>query len=149
MQLFDEVGELVHTMAPDDLGDVHMRSHRRGLKVWFGPNAPVKEHYEAQLIPRRHVDGKDGVALEIGFHSEHKDAAANDAIIDRLVARKKHWQRELGPEAEPGSFLGNDSWRRISDVWLEPDLDDRELGFEIASRLVDYLTTLEPIRQST
>ncbi len=148
MQLFDEVGELVRTMAPDELGDVQMRSHRRGLKVWFGPTSPIKEHYEAQLIPRRHVDRTDGLALEIGFHAEHKDETENDAVIGVLLAAKKRWQRELGAEAESGAFLGNDGWRRISDIWLEPDLDDPELGFEIASRLVDYLTTLEPIRQS-
>lgn len=147
MLLFDEVGELVHSMAPDGLGELHMRAHRRGLKVWFGPATPIKEHYEAQVIHRRHVDGSDGVALEIGFHSEHKDAAVNDAVLDSLVAERPSWRRELGDEAESGPFLGNDTWRRISDVWLDPEMDDPELAFEIAGRLVDYVTQLEPIRQ--
>ncbi len=149
MLLFEEVAELVHSMAPDGLGDIHMRTHRRGIKVWFGPKTPIKEHYEAQLIPRRHVDGADGAALEIGFHAEHKDAAANDAVLDVLVAENGTWRRELGDETESGVFLGNDSWRRISDVWLDPEMGDPELGFEIASRLVDYLILLEPIRQAT
>ena len=149
MMLFDEVGELVHTMAPNDLGTIHMRSHRRGIKVWFGPKNPIKEHYEAQFIPRRNVDGADGLALEIGFHAEHKDEATNAAILDVFDAAKTSWRRELGEETESGTFLGNDTWRRVSDVWLEPEVDDPELGFEIASRLVDYLMVLEPIRQAT
>ena len=148
MLLFDEVAELIHTMSPEGLGEIHMRSHRRGVKVWFGPKTPIKEHYEAQFMPRRHVDGADGLALEIGFHAEHKDEASNDAVLAVLDAAKTSWRRELGRETESGAFLGNDTWRRISDVWLEPDVDDPELGFEIASRLVDYLTVLEPIRQA-
>jgi len=148
MALFDHVGELVHTMAPTGLGDVHMRSHRRGLKVWFGPTTPIKEHYEAQMIPRRHVDGADGAALEIGFHAEHKAVAANEAVLDALVAERRSWKRELGDETEFGCFLGNDTWRRISDVWLDPAMDDPDLAFEIASRLVDYLLVIEPIRQA-
>lgn len=148
MSLFDEVGELVHTMAPTELGDVHMRSHRRGVKVWFGPATPTKEHYEAQVIPRRHVDGADGTAIEIGFHAEHRDANANDAVLDVLVAERATWRRELGAETEAGPFLGNDTWRRVSDVWLDPEMDDPDLAFEIASRLVDYLLVIEPIRRS-
>lgn len=146
--LFDEVEEVVRSMAPDGLGVLQMRSHRRGIKVWFGPAAPVKEHYEAQFIPRRHVDGTDGTVLEIGFHTEHRDESENDETLAALLANKKAWQKELGPEAESGPFLGNSSWRRISDVWFDADPDDPELGFEIASRLVDYLDLLEPILQS-
>ncbi len=93
------------------------------------------------------MDGSDGLVLEIGFHAEHKDESANDAVLAVLEASEKSWRRELGKETESGRFLGNDTWRRVSDVWLEPDVDDPELGFEIASRLVDYLTVLEPIRQ--
>lgn len=148
MTLFDEVGELVHTMAPDGLGDVHRRSHRRGIKVWFGPATPGKEHYEAQMIPRRHVDGTDGAALEIGFHTEHKDVAANEAVLDALLAERRSWQCELGDQTESGPFLGHDSWRRISDVWLDPEMDDPDIAFAIASRLVDYLLVIEPIRQA-
>jgi hypothetical protein len=146
--LFDEVEEVVRSMAPDGLGVLQIRSHRRGIKVWFGPAAPVKEHYEAQFIPRRHVDGTDGTVLEIGFHAEHRDEQANDEALAALLAQKKTWQKELGPEAEHGPFLGNSSWRRISDVWFDVDPDDPELGFEIASRLVDYLDLLEPILQT-
>ena len=145
--LFDEVEEVVRSMAPDGLGTLQIRTHRRGIKVWFGPKAPVKEHYEAQFIPRRHVDGGDGHALEIGFHAEHREESANDAALDALLAEKKTWQNELGIEAEPGAFLGNTTWRRISDVWLDADPDDPELGFEIASRLVDYLDIIEPLRR--
>jgi len=30
-------------------------------------------------------------------------------------------------------------------VWLEPDLDDPDLAFEMAARLVDYLHAIEPV----
>ena len=43
------------------------------------------------------------------------------------------------------SFLGRaEHWRRISEVWPDPDLSEPGLAFEIASRLVDYVTALEP-----
>lgn len=148
LRLFDEVAELVTSMAPEGLGHLRVRAHRRGVKIWFGPEKPIKEHYEAQFIPRRYVDDLDGTALEIGFHAEHPSAAANDEALTALLAKKKVWAKELGKGAESGPFLGNGDWRRLSDVWLDADPEDPELAFEIASRLVDYLDLLEPIRQS-
>lgn len=144
--LFEEVADVVRALMPDELGDPRLRAHRRGIKVWFGPAKAPREHYEAQQLPRRHVDGRDGLALEIGFHAEHPDAAANDDILDRLVAAEKRWRSVLGAEAEMGEFFGAANWRRISEAWIEPDLDDPELAFEVASRLVDYVNALEPIR---
>ncbi|MFT4658130.1 MAG: hypothetical protein ACJAXA_000389 [Candidatus Aldehydirespiratoraceae bacterium] len=146
--LFEEVDEVVRSMAPDGLGTLQTRRHRRGIKVWFGPAAPVKEHYEAQFIPRRHVDGADGAVFEVGFHSEHRDEVTNEKTLAALLTERKTWQKELGPQAEHGPFLGNSSWRRISEVWFDADPDDPALGFEIASRLVDYLDLLEPILRS-
>jgi len=43
------------------------------------------------------------------------------------------------------TFYGADKWRRLSDAWFEFSLEDSEIAMEIASRLVDYLETLEPI----
>ena len=145
--LFDEIGDVVRGMAPGGLGDLQIRSHRRGIKVWFGPTKPPKLHYEAQLIPRRFVDDLDGVALEIGFHAELPDEAANQQTLDHLIKAKKAWAKELGKEAELGPFLGRDSWRRLSEVWLDPELEDPEMAFEIGSRLVDYLDLIEPVLQ--
>ena len=67
--MFDEVAELVRAMSPAEIGEVHVRAHRRGVKVWFDTEAPTKEHYEAQMLSRRYVDGIEGTAIEIGFHS--------------------------------------------------------------------------------
>lgn len=146
MPLFEQVGEAVHSMAPPELGELKMRAHRRGLKVWFDTAKPSKEHFEAQVLPRRYVDGRDGMTIEIGFHAEHRDPAMNTDVIARLTKAEKKWRRQLGSEAEIGVFFGAASWRRISEVWIEPDLDDPDLAFEMAARLVDYLTAIEPAR---
>jgi len=144
--LFDQVGELVRAMTPENLGTLKLRSHRRGLKVWFDSEKPAREHYEAQVLARRHVDGQEGLAIEVGFHAENRDEAANQQAIESLLATEKRWRKELGPEAQATHFFGAEQWRRISEAWIEPDLDDPELPFELASRLVDYLTALEPQR---
>lgn len=133
-------------MSPDEIGEVRVRAHRRGAKVWFDTEAPTKEHYEAQLLSRRYVDGTEGMAIEIGFHTEHKELAKNEAVIERLTASEKKWRKELGKEPEVDVFFGADNWRRVSEAWIEPDLDDPEIAFEIASRLVDYVTAIEPAR---
>ena len=45
-----------------------------------------------------------------------------------------------------GPFLGSrDDWRRISETWPDPDLGEEDLAFELAARLTDYITALEPI----
>lgn len=142
--VFDEVAELVLAMAP---GDVHVRAHRRGVKVWFDSDDIPKEHYEAQLLSRRYIDGADGMALEIGFHSEYKTEAENDAVIQRVVSSEDEWRSDLGDQATVAVFFGADNWRRVSETWIEPDLDDPEITFEVASRLVDYVTVLEPARK--
>ncbi|NNE96542.1 MAG: hypothetical protein HKN24_10990 [Acidimicrobiales bacterium] len=144
--LFAEVADIVRSMAPDGLGELRLRSHRRGVKVWFGPQAAPRVHYEAQLIRRRFIDDADGIALEIGFHSELKTETDNQAEIDRLLKKKRVWSKELGDVVTGGAFLGNDTWRRLSEVWIEPNLDDPDLAFEIGSRLVDYLDLFEPLR---
>jgi len=88
------------------------------------------------------------LALEVGFHSEHPQAAENDRVIAHLLARERGWRRALGREAEVGAFLGRqDSWRRVSETWPDPDLGAPDLGLEIAVRLVDYVTALEPVRR--
>ena len=43
-------------------------------------------------------------------------------------------------------FFGAENWRRVSEAWVEEDLDDPDLAFEIASRLVDYVSAIEPAR---
>lgn len=143
--LFDQVDDLLRALVPDELGHLESRAHRRGVKIWFDAAKAPREHYEAQLLGRRHVDGTDGMALEIGFHAEHHDPDQNQAAVDALLRREGSWRKRLGTEAEADAFFGADGWRRVSEAWIEPDLEDDELAFEIASRLVDYVTALEPV----
>ena len=143
--LFEQVADAVRSLAPEELGVLQTRWHRRGIKVWFGPEKPPRQHYEAQVVPRRHVDGTDGMVIEVGFHAEHRELDRNEAVIAHLAGAEKKWRRRLGSEAELGVFLGAPDWRRLSEVWFEPDLEDPELAFEMALRLVDYVSAIEPV----
>ena len=144
--LFEDVGDALRGILAPDLGTLYLRAHRYGIKVWFGSAKPTKEHYEAQVVGARDVPAARTLALEVGFHSEHPKAVDNDTVIDRLVAREKVWRKEVGREAEIAPFLGRaDNWRRISETWLDPDLGEPGIAFEIASRLVDYINALEPL----
>ena len=143
--LFEQVADAVRSMMAGKEVAVRLRSHRRGVKAWFGADKPSREHYEAQVVPRRHVDGTDGLVIEIGFHAEHKDVERNEQVMSSLLAHEQLWRSDLGTEAEAGVFFGADNWRRVSEVWLEPDLDDPELAVELAARLVDYLEAIQPV----
>ena len=86
------------------------------------------------------------LGLEIGFHAEHRDPADNDACLTR-IQRAADWRAELGPEAEVGGFIGRpDQWRRVSEIWVDPDLSDDGIAWEIAARLTDYIVAIEPHR---
>ena len=144
--LFDDVGDAVRGLLPEELGLARFRAHRYGIKVWFRTERATREHYEAQVVGARDVPGARMLAIEVGFHAEHPKEAENDAVIARLIAVEKVWRREVGSEAEVGPFLGRaEHWRRISETWLDPDLGEPGLALEIASRLVDYITALEPL----
>jgi hypothetical protein len=147
LPLFEQVADAVRSMTPEDLGEVRYRTHRRGIKVWFDTDRAPREHYEAQVMARRHVDGRDGMALEIGFHSEHPDVERNAEVLAALSAGEADWREILGDEASAGSFFGAENWRRVSEAWIEPDLEDPELALEVASRLVDYLEAIEAVRR--
>jgi hypothetical protein len=134
-------------MVPEALGDLRCTNHRYGVKVWFGRDAPPREHYEAQVVGREHASGAAVLALEVGFHTEHPKEADNEAVISGLLRSERRWRRELGDEAVVGPFLGRaEHWRRVSEVWPDPNLSDTELVFEVAARLTDYVTSLEPYR---
>ena len=146
--LFDDVGDMLRGMAPAALGPCRYRAHRYGIKVWFGPEKAIREHYEAQVVGGAEIEGAALLGLEVGFHSEYPKVADNDSVIAHLLANQRGWRRTLGKEPEVGAFLGRqDSWRRVSEVWPDPDLGAPDLGLEIAMRLVDYVTALEPVRR--
>lgn len=147
--MFDEVGETLRGFAPPELGEYHHRAHSYGVKVWFGPMTPPKEHYEAQVVGADADKHAKVLAIEVGFHSEHPKAVENDAVIAHLLANEKRWRRVVGKEAQVGDFLGRaDRWRRVSETWPDPDLSDATLVLELATRLTDYITALEPVRRA-
>jgi hypothetical protein len=144
-----EVGaEALRTLLGTELGPWQVRSHRWGLKLWFGDDLQApREHYEAQAVSRRHVPAARSFAIEVGFHAEHPDDALNDEVLDRLRGGGARWRRSIGGPVEDGPFLGRQGWRRISETWLDPDLKDPELPLAIACRVVDYASALEPARR--
>jgi len=144
--LFDEVGEAVRGLLAPDLGSVQFRAHRYGVKLWFDTETAPKEHYEAQVIGAKHVPDARVLALEVGFHSEHPKAADNDALLQWLTQSERTWRKHVGPEAVVGPFLGRaDTWRRVSETWPDPNLDEDELVMQIAIRLTEYMNALEPV----
>jgi hypothetical protein len=148
LSLFDEVAEALRTPALSDLGEARLRWHRYGIKLWFGGERPPREHYEAQVIGPDLVEDATVLALEVGFHAEHADASVNDRVIGDLLGAEVHWRRKLGSDAAVGPFLGRpDVWRRVSETWPDPDLDSTDLAFEVAGRLTEYVTALEPVRR--
>jgi hypothetical protein len=147
--LFDEVGEAVRGLMDPKLGVVHFRAHRYGVKLWFDTDAPPREHYEAQVVGAKHVPDAEVLALEVGFHTEHPKAADNEATMQRLARRERAWRKTIGDDAVAGPFLGRDSWRRVSETWPDPDLSDGDLVMEVALRLTDYMTALEPVLRAT
>jgi hypothetical protein len=139
----------LRALVPEDLSLLRCAHHRYGIKVWVGPSKPSREHYEAQVIGPEHAPGATVSALEVGFHSEYPNEADNEAVILGLLRSEKAWRSQLGQEAAVGAFLGHaEHWRRVSEIWPDPDLSDPELVFELAARLTDYLTALEPYRLS-
>jgi hypothetical protein len=146
--LFEDVSDALRGLWPAELGELHCTYHRYGIKVWLGPAAKApREHYEAQVIGPRYVPEAATLAIEVGFHSEHPQEADNETVIAALVGSEGSWRKQLGEEVRVGPFLGRaEHWRRASEVWPDPDMTDPELVFELAARLTDYLTALEPYR---
>ena len=138
---FHQVQDVFEGFVIDVGGTLHTTAHPRGVKVWY--DEATREHYEAQLV---RADGE--VVLEVGFHAEHPKVAENEAVLNRLLHGEKVWRRELGSEPEAGVFLGVDRWRRISEIWEEPHPDDVDIAIEIAARLADYVSVLEPLRRA-
>jgi hypothetical protein len=150
--LFDDAAAVLPSMIPESLGVLRVDARRWGLKAWFGGSAGGRSpsvHYEAQVIGARDVPGGDvrKYAVELGWHSEQSKVDDNEALMAVLLRGERTWRKVIGAEAECGEFLGRRSrpWRRVSECWPDPDLDDPALGYEMAARLADYITGLEPV----
>ena len=141
--LFEDVADILRGVVPRELGELCCRAQRYGVKVWFDSVEPPREHYEAQVLGARHVPAATTLAVEIGFHAEHREPAKNEAAVAGLAKAAAR----LGKPAEVGAFLGKDTWRRISETWPDPDLRGADVCIEIAVRLGEYITTLEPARR--
>ena len=147
LQLFDEVGEVLRRLVPDEIGELRCRHHRYGIKVWFDSEKPTREHYEAQVIGAKHVPEATVVAIEVGFHAEHRDPADNERVVKELLSREPRWRKALGDDAVAGEFIDDrHGWQRVSETWPDPDLGDPDLAMEVAARLTDYITAFEPLR---
>lgn len=144
--LFEEVADALRGAAPDGIGELRCSYHRYGIKVWVRPSASApREHYEAQVVGRQHVPEATSIAIEVGFHAEHPNEADNERVISALAQAERSWRKTLGKEPVIGQFLGHaKKWRRVSEVWADPDLNDPELVFELTVRLTEYLLALEP-----
>src|SRR5262245_56829071 len=105
LQLFDEVGEVLRGLVPAALGELHCRHHRYGIKAWFGGDKPTREHNEAQVIGAKHVADATVLAIEVGFHSEHRDPAENERVVKELLTREPRWRKVLGDDAVAGEFI--------------------------------------------
>jgi hypothetical protein len=147
LQLFDEVGEVLRSLVPGDLGELRCRHHRYGIKAWFDTEKPPREHYEAQVLGAEHVPEAEVLAIEVGFHAENRDPAENELAVKHLLVEETRWRKVLGREPVAGVFIDDrHGWQRLSETWPDPDLGDPELPLELAMRLADYITTLEPLR---
>ncbi len=145
--MFDEVADALRGLVPRELGQLHYRARRFGIKVWFDDETPPREHFEAQIVSRDHVAEATVAALEVGFHAEHPQDADNEAVTAHLLAAEPQWRPQIGDEAKVAPFLGRQGWRRLSETWPDPDLDAAELPLAVAARLTDYIIAIEPIRR--
>jgi hypothetical protein len=148
--VFDEVAAILPAMVPPELGPLRLVARRYGIKVWFGDGAkPDRLHYEAQVIGPSDVAGARVLAIEVGFHAEQPKEADNEAALAALLGQERRWRKVVGQEPECGVFLGRAThWRRVSETWPDPDLDEPGLAVELAARLTDYVTALEPVRRA-
>lgn len=145
--LFEQVDDALRAMVDPGLGELRTSARRWGIKVWFDADECPREHYEAQVVGATHVPDAEVLAIEVGFHAEHPKDPDNDAVLGVLRAAEGSWRGELGDDAVAGPFLGRDGWARLSETWLDPDLGEPELCFELADRLATYLEVVEAVRR--
>jgi hypothetical protein len=58
------VADALRGLSSADLGELHCRYHRYGIKVWLGPaTKAAREHCEAQVIGRQCVPEATTLAI--------------------------------------------------------------------------------------
>lgn len=138
-EFFEQVADALVGLLPVELGPCSTQLTAGNIKVWFGDEK--HEHYEAQFL-------RDG-RFEIGFHSEHRAAERNEALVSHLAEAKSKWRDVLGDDTAAGEFVGAEGgpWRRLSEVDAAPATLDVDAALDVADRLVTYAEALEPIRR--
>lgn len=147
---FAQVADALPGFLPPAHRDFQYRVGARNCKVWF---ASWHEHYEVQAIARAALRaagiGGTAEALEIGFHAEHPRSDDNDGVLARIAASERAWRKKLGRDPVTGPFVGrreqSDRWRRVSELWDDPRLDEDGAVIEAAERLAAYIRVLEPL----
>jgi hypothetical protein len=137
---FDDAADALVGFLPPRWRRFTSRVSSRNLKIWYSPDG--REHYEVQLLSAKR--------LEVGFHTEHRDAGRNEEVLGRLLAQEREWRQALGADVVVGKFLGAGArvpWRRASEVWDDVDVDGPETAIEAAERLSDYIGAFEPLRR--
>ena len=140
---FEQLVEALVGFLPPEQRGFSSRVSGRNAKFWFGGEA--KEHYEVQLVRHRGV-----TVLEVGFHTEHPDAARNEGVLAEILAAEGDWRPVLGSEVEVGRFLGHaGAWGRASETWDDGDLDldDPGVAVDAADRLSGYISAFETARR--
>lgn len=121
--------------------DLHLQRSVVNLKV--SPDAGDREHFELQLL--RSPTG-NGLAVEIGFHAEHKEVSRNEAALAALLQHEARWRPSL-PDAVAGPFAqGAKAWRRVSELWDGMSFDEG-VAVEAGEQLVRYVDVLLPLLQ--
>ena len=148
LQLFDEVGEVLRGLLPPELGELRTKHHRYGIKVWFGPAKPTREHYEAQVIGAKHVAEADGAGHRgrLPRRAPRPGGQRAGARAPPRAARSggarcsgpRRWPASSSTTATGGSACRRPGPTPTSAIPISP--------IELATRLTDYITTLEPLR---
>lgn len=138
---FDQIDDEVRGMVGPALRDFNSERTGRLIKVWYRDPAV---HFEVQRLSGTWAP-TPSPCLEIGLHLESKDAERNARLLEKLLAKRQSWGREL-ESAEPGEAFGpmGREWRRISEVTELEGLDEDFAG-EVAERFAGYIRNLYPL----
>ena len=103
--VFDEVGELVRSLAPPELGEVKWRAHRRGVKVWFDTEKAGREHFEAQQRALESADAQHHMVETEDPDGRHGRPQDDDADCVGAQASAKEGQSLRGIRTIPSASL--------------------------------------------
>ena len=144
---FDVVGEAVRALVPAELGPVHQRSHRYGIKVWFGADKPPRAALRGAGGGREARCGGQGAGhrgrVPRGAPAPRGQRRGRRACCSGARRRGARCSATMSrPVRSSGDRRTGGACRRRGPI---PDLGDPELAMEVATRLVDYVVAFEPL----